>query len=194
MTNKTSQSSVTSSSARSGQVRNLLIAISALVLSVVLFLGVHNQTQKPSLTVLAESSMPLETALGNGQPTVLEFYADWCTSCQSMAADVAQLRGQYSDVNFVMLNVDNTKWLPEISHFEVDGIPHFVFMNRSGDVLANVVGQQPRVIIAGNISALAADQPLPEQQVVGQASTFSADTTQPRGSDDPRSHGGFPAS
>ncbi|MEO0376088.1 MAG: thioredoxin family protein [Cyanobacteria bacterium P01_A01_bin.17] len=175
------------------RLRNLLIALSAVVLAVVLFLGVRGQTQRPSLSALATASVPLDTALANGQPTLLEFYADWCTSCQAMAADMAALKQQYQEVNFVMLNVDNTKWLPEISRFGVDGIPHFVFINRSGEVLANAIGQQPRTIMAGDLTALAAGQPLPEQQLSGQVSTFTTDT-QPRGPDDPRSHGGRPAS
>ncbi|PZD73931.1 Thioredoxin [Acaryochloris thomasi RCC1774] len=174
------------------RLRNLLIALSAAVLAVVLFFGVRGQTQSPSLTALATASVPLDTALANGQPTLLEFYADWCTSCQAMAADMAALKQQYQEVNFVMLNVDNTKWLPEISRFGVDGIPHFVFINRSGEALANAIGQQPRTIMAGDLTALAAGQALPEQQLSGQVSMFTAET-QPRGSDDPRSHGGRPA-
>ena len=175
------------------RVRNLLVALSAMVLAVLLFLGVRGQTQQPSLKTLATNSVPLDSALINGQPTLLEFYADWCTSCQAMAADMTTLKQQYKDVNFVMLNVDNTKWLPEISRFAVDGIPHFVFLNRSGEVLANAVGQQPRAVLAGDLAALSADQPLPAQQMAGQMSTFTADV-QSRGSDDPRSHGGLPAS
>jgi thiol:disulfide interchange protein len=175
------------------RLRNLLIALSAVVLAVVLFLGMRVQTQKPSLTALATASVPLDSALVNGQPTLLEFYADWCTSCQAMAADMTMLKQQYKDVNFVMLNVDNTKWLPEISRFGVDGIPHFVFLNRSGEVVANVVGQQPRTIMAGDLAALSAGQPLPEQQILGQVSALTAGA-QPRGSSDPRSHGGLPAS
>jgi hypothetical protein len=45
-----------------------------------------------------------------------------------MAPDVGVLKKQYGEsVNFVMLNIDNTKWLPEILNYRVDGIPHFVF-------------------------------------------------------------------
>ncbi|MGF1602099.1 MAG: thioredoxin domain-containing protein [Thermosynechococcaceae cyanobacterium] len=179
-------------SAGAGRVRNLLIAGAAMVLAIALFIGLQGQTQRPSLTALAESSMPLNEALANGQPTLLEFYADWCTSCQAMAADMTRLKQDYRDVNFVMLNVDNTKWMPEISQFGVDGIPHFVFLNRSGEVLANAIGQQPRTIIAGDLAALAADQPLPTSTTLGEVSAFkSPESSAPR-SDDPRGHGGLP--
>ena len=86
------------------------------------------QNSEASLKVVAQSAMPLEVALANPQPTVMEFYADWCNSCQSMAVDNLVLQKQYAGkINFVMLNVDNNKCLPEVDRFGVDGIPHFVF-------------------------------------------------------------------
>lgn len=175
------------------RLRNSLIALTAIVLAAVLFLGLRGQTQTPSLATLAKASVPLEAALGNEQPTVLEFYADWCTSCQAMADDVAVLKQQYPDVNFVMLNVDNPKWLPEISRFDVDGIPHFVFLNRSSEVLANAIGQLPRTVLAADLEALSTDRSLPEQGSLGEVSSFTPDTRS-RGDDDPRSHGGLPVS
>ena len=97
------------------RLRNLLVVMVAIALSVALFLGVKSQTKEVSLTALDEKSTPLEVALSNNKPTLMEFYANWCTVCQAMAPDIAQLEQQYADkVNFVMLNVDNTKWLPEM--------------------------------------------------------------------------------
>jgi thiol-disulfide isomerase/thioredoxin len=138
---------------------------------------------------MAESSIPLEEALSNGNPTLMEFYADWCTSCQAMAEDMAELKSNYGDrVNFVMLNVDNTKWLPEMLHYRVDGIPHFVFLDRHGDTLASTIGEQPRTIMAANLEALMADQTLPYAQAKGRVSGLEAIDPNSR-PDDPRSHG-----
>ena len=170
------------------RVRNLLIVIVAIALSVALFLGVKSQTKEVSLTALDEKSTPLEVALSNNKPTLMEFYANWCTVCQAMAPDIAQLEQQYADkVNFVMLNVDNTKWLPEMLKYRVDGIPHFVFLNQQAEAIAQSIGEQPRAIMATNLEALVANSPLPYAQASGQVSKFSAPVA-PSGGDDPRLH------
>ncbi len=183
------ESAATSSELTAGKrVRNLLIVIVAIALSVALFLGIKSQNTDVSLTALDENSTPLEVALSNGKPTLMEFYANWCTVCQAMAPDIAQLEQEYADVNFVMLNVDNTKWLPEMLKYRVDGIPHFVFLDRQGEAIASVVGSQPRTIMATNIEAMVADQPLPYAQASGQVSKFTAPVA-PAAKDDPRSHG-----
>ena len=183
------ESTATSSELTAGKrVRNLLIVIVAIALSVALFLGIRSQNTDVSLTALDENSTPLEVALSNGKPTLMEFYANWCTVCQAMAPDIAQLEQEYADVNFVMLNVDNTKWLPEMLKYRVDGIPHFVFLDRQGEAIASVVGSQPRTIMATNLEAMLADSPLPYAQTSGQVSKFTAPVA-PAAKDDPRSHG-----
>ncbi|KJH72770.1 thioredoxin family protein [Aliterella atlantica] len=172
------------------KVRNLLIVLVAVALSVALFLGLKTQGNTVSLATLDEQSTPLEVALSNGKPTLMEFYANWCSSCQAMAPDIAQLEKDYDkSVNFVMLNVDNTKWLPEILKYRVDGIPHFVFMGKDGNAIAQTVGKQPRTIMSSNLDALIAESPLPyAQSNRGQVSKFSAPAAP--NSDDPRLHSG----
>ncbi len=173
------------------RVRNLLIALVAMLLSVALFFGLQTQTNSVSLTSLDKESTPLEVALSDGKPTLIEFYANWCTVCQAMAPDVGDLKQQYGEsVNFVMLNVDNTKWLPEMLKYRVDGIPHFVFLNSQGDAIAQTIGQQPRTIMATNLEALVTGLPLPYAQTGGQVSKFAAPVAPTSsGADDPRLHG-----
>ncbi|MBD2356544.1 thioredoxin family protein [Tolypothrix sp. FACHB-123] len=173
-----------------GRVRNFLIAIVAIALSVALVLGLRTETTSASLSKLGESSTPLEVAIANGKPSLVEFYADWCTVCQKMAPDMAELEQQYADkLNFVMLNVDNTKWLPEMLKYRVDGIPHFVFLGKDGEAIAQAIGDQPRTVMASNLEALLTNSPLPYAQTSGKVSKFSAPVTPTASQDDPRSHG-----
>ncbi|WP_017318135.1 thioredoxin family protein [Mastigocladopsis repens] len=172
------------------RLRNFLIAIVAIALSVALVLGLRTQTTSATLAQLGEQSIPLEVALTNGKPSLMEFYADWCTVCQKMAPDIAQLEQQYADkVNFVMLNVDNTKWLPEMLRYRVDGIPHLVYLNKDGEAVAQAIGDQPRTIMTSNLEALVASSPLPYAQASGRVSQFNAPVTSTTSQDDPRSHG-----
>jgi thiol-disulfide isomerase/thioredoxin len=130
------------------RVRNLIVVLVAIALSVALFLGLRTQTGAVTLATLSDRSTPLEVALSNSKPTLMEFYADWCTVCQKMVPDIAQLEQEYAGkVNFVMLNVDNSKWLPEILKYRVDGIPHFVYLGKQGEAIAQAIGEQPRSII-----------------------------------------------
>lgn len=173
------------------RIRNLLIVLVAVALAIAVFLGVRTQTPTASLSALAESAVPFEAAMTNGKPSLVEFYANWCTSCQAMAGDMTELHARYGDdVNFVMLNVDNSKWLPEMLRYRVDGIPHFVYLDSAGNALASAIGEQPRLILAQNLDALIADQPLPHQQAFGKLSDLEqAAERRPNVNDDPRSHG-----
>lgn len=173
------------------RIRNFLIALVAIALGVLLFLGLQTETGATSLEAQAEESVPLEVALSNDKPTFMEFYANWCTSCQAMAKDLSELKQQYADsVNFVMLNVDNSKWLPEILKYRVDGIPHFVFLGQDGNAIAQAIGEQPRPVLAANLNALIAALPLPYIQANGKISAFDAPvSTTGTAQDDPRSHG-----
>ncbi len=174
------------------QVRNLLIVLVAVALSVAVFLGFRTQQNTVSLSALAKASTPLERALTNQKPTLMEFYANWCTSCQAMAQDIYDLEQRYGEqLNVVMLNVDNPKWLPEMLHYRVDGIPHFIFLNPQGETIASAIGLQPRSILGANVSALVAGNPLPHAGTTGKVSLVET-AAKPR-PDDPRGHGGQPS-
>ena len=174
----------------SNRIKNFLIAIVAIALGVSLFLGLKTDSTSVSLAELGKTAIPLEVAVSNGKPSLVEFYADWCTVCQKMTPDMAKLREKYNNnLNFVMLNVDNTKWLPEMLKYRVDGIPHFVFLGKQGETIAETIGDIPRTIMASNLEALIAGSTLPHIQGNGKTSQFSAPVATEGNQDDPRSHG-----
>jgi hypothetical protein len=105
-----------------------------------------------------------------------------------MAPDLAVIKTQFSDqINFSMLNVDNTKWLPEVTKYRVDGIPHFVFFDSHGQVLAQAIGEQPRQILTAKLADLVTGTALSSATTTGEVSKFTPKVVPNQ--DDPRAHG-----
>ncbi|XP_057951849.1 thioredoxin-like protein HCF164, chloroplastic isoform X2 [Malania oleifera] len=167
---------------------NKQIAVASVLVAVGLFLSTRLDLGI-SLKDLSATALPYEEALSNGKPTVVEFYADWCEVCRELAPDVYRIEEQYKDrVNFVMMNVDNTKWEQELDEFGVEGIPHFAFLDMEGNEEGNVVGRFPRQYFLENVDALArGEASIPHARVVGQYS--SAEARKVHQVVDPRSHG-----
>ena len=172
-------------------VRNIVVAIAAIILSIALFLGLETENNPLSLESQVKQSTPLDVAFANNKPTLTEFYADWCTSCQAMAGDLGEIKQAYGDrINFVMLNVDNTKWLPEMLRYRVDGIPHFVFMDAAGKAIAESIGEQPKSILEADLDALIAHNSIPYANKKGQVSQFEPQVKVTDDTNtDPRLHG-----
>ncbi|GIL44755.1 hypothetical protein Vafri_2258, partial [Volvox africanus] len=152
---------------------NAGLAVGAVAAAVLLFaLPRLGGGSPPTLATLEQMSTPLDVALVNGRPTLVEFYANWCEVCRELVPDEYELEKQYQGkVNFVMLNIENSKWAPEAAEFGVRGIPHFVFFDKMGEPLAAAVGRVPRQVLEGNLEALASDAPLPYAGAQGRTSS-----------------------
>lgn len=174
------------------KIRNAIIALVAIALSTLIALGIRSPARANALDAMAKTATPYEIALTNEKPTLVEFYANWCSACKSMAPELQALKAEYTDrVNFVMLNVDNDKWLPEVTHYKVDGIPHFLYLNVASEVQGSAIGEQPKLIVSENLQALIDNIELPHAQTIpGQTSDYQPPTAAATPNrDDPRSHG-----
>ncbi|MEO0648402.1 MAG: thioredoxin domain-containing protein [Cyanobacteria bacterium J06650_10] len=100
-----------------------------------------------TLKTMAADAMPYDVAVANQKPTLIEFYADWCTTCQSMSATVDALHQQYgTQVNFVMLDIDDPQWADEVEAFGASGVPQFTLLDVNRQSVHTWVGKVPKPI------------------------------------------------
>tara|TARA_Y100000589_G_scaffold281591_1_gene278615 strand:- start:208 stop:666 length:459 start_codon:yes stop_codon:yes gene_type:complete len=104
---------------------------------------------------LGNLSLDPEIALTNGNPTYLEFYAEWCEICREMAPEVTELKKDFdSNINFVFLNVDNPKWGKFIKQFNVNGIPQINMLDSNSNLKATFIGLQEKNTLKDSINYL----------------------------------------
>ncbi|MCX5937867.1 MAG: thioredoxin domain-containing protein [Cyanobium sp. LacPavin_0920_WC12_MAG_62_9] len=118
-----------SASSLGAKERLLLVLLAAVLAGAVLWFrgGLHPAAP---LERLARQSPDLQVALANGRPTVVEFYADWCEACRTMAPAMEAMEQEHrGQLDVVLLNVDNPRWQPEMDRYAVNGIPQLELFN-----------------------------------------------------------------
>ena len=173
--------------------RLLLLLLAALLAAGLLWFrgGLHPEAP---LERLARQSLDLQAALHNGRPTLVEFYADWCEACRSMAPAMESVEVQHrGQLDVVLLNVDNPRWQAELERYAVNGIPQLELFDATGVAVGRAIGARSAGELQALSDALLSGQPLPQLAGVGQVSALGGDP-EPRAAEagtmaSPRSHG-----
>ena len=76
---------------------------------------------------------------------VIDIYADWCGPCKMLAPVLEELEGEYPDVKFCKINVDNERELALA--FNVSSIP-LVALVKNNTYVDNSLGYVPKANIA----------------------------------------------
>ncbi len=149
--------------AKLGNVQRIFLLIISLVIALSLLLvRTHIENGNP-LDFLARNSLEPETALRNGHPTIIEFYADWCEACQSMAPSMMNIKSKFqNEIDIVLLNVDNPRWLDLVQKYKVNGIPQMNFFDESGRFKGSSIGIKSIDEVDQMVVALLNNQPFPE--------------------------------
>ncbi|QDZ39653.1 redoxin domain-containing protein [Euhalothece natronophila Z-M001] len=130
------------------------VFLSLIIFSFGIFNFWQTETESPSalkgfvtLQEMAEETISYEEALTNSKPTVVEFYADWCSTCRAIAPTLFKLHQQYPNVNFVMLNIDKPQASKPMKTYQVTGVPHLVFLSENQTVAETFTGKVPKPIL-----------------------------------------------
>lgn len=101
-----------------------------------------------ALHEISQKSVPYDRAIASDQPAVIEFYANWCSTCQEIAIGLRELHQQYGDrVNFVMLDIDRPEWTEQLKQYQVTGVPQIALLNSEHRVVKTLVGMIPKTVL-----------------------------------------------
>ncbi|MEO0349965.1 MAG: thioredoxin domain-containing protein [Cyanobacteria bacterium P01_A01_bin.15] len=102
-----------------------------------------------TLKATAADSVLYGDAIASPNPILIEFYADWCTTCQGMSSTMADLHQQYGQgINFVMLDIDDPQWATQIADYGASGVPQFTLLDAHHSEVKTWVGKVPKSILA----------------------------------------------
>jgi len=111
--------------------------------------GANPMTTHTQGTVVHASDLDFEqVVLQSDVPVLVDFYADWCGPCRSLAPILEQLASETTDAKIVKVNVDES---PQVSRqYNISSIPCLLVF-KNGQVVNRQVGlvgkQQLRALL-----------------------------------------------
>lgn len=92
-------------------------------------------TIEPGIADLSESNF--DSVISADNPTLVDFWAEWCGPCKSMHPVFESLSKKYPTIKFARVNVDSNQSVS--MRFAVQSIPTFI-MFRAGQVVDKMMG------------------------------------------------------
>ena len=181
-----------------GRSERVLLVVLATLLAVGLLWFRGGLNPAAPLERLARQSLDLPVALSNGRPTLVEFYADWCEACRTMAPAMETIEAKHrGKLDVVLLNVDNPRWQPELERYDVNGIPQLELFDAAGEAVGRSIGARSTSELQALSGALIAGEQLPALAGVGAVSSLDPAVSDPETATrpdaatmaGPRSHG-----
>ena len=70
---------------------------------------------------------------------VIDFFANWCGPCKTVAPEFTRLDSVYNDIVFLKVDVENNDSQELTKKFKIKSLPTFIFLN-NGITIDTVIG------------------------------------------------------
>lgn len=95
------------------------------------------QQEPPNLGVIDLNSSNFDSVISQEKPTLVDFWAEWCSPCRLMHPVFDRLSKKYKEMQFARVNVDENQ--PIARKFGVQAIPTFILFKK-GQQLDRMMG------------------------------------------------------
>lgn len=93
-----------------------------------------------------------DNVLDSSKPTLVDFWAEWCGPCRSLAPILDEVAGELGETaNIVKCNVDENRELAD--QYGIRGIPTMILF-KNGEAAKTLVGVQPKDEIKKSLEEL----------------------------------------
>ena len=98
------------------------------------------------------TSENFDATVGGDQPSLVDFWAEWCGPCRMIAPAISELAEDFDGRAVIgKVNVDDEPRIAE--KFRVRSIPTLLFF-QNGEVVGQIVGVQSKANLAARLEAL----------------------------------------
>lgn len=104
-------------------------------------LNKDTDTNFKSITWLTSYDKALQTARADNKPVMIDFYADWCTACKYLDANIYTAPDVIKNSKkFINLKINSDKDTDIAAHYKVYALPTLIFLDGNGKVLWRLEG------------------------------------------------------
>ena len=104
-----------------------------------------------ALPRVSDSSFDQEV-MKSDLPVLVDFSAEWCGPCKSLAPIVESLAAEYNGrVKFVQMDIDENRQTP--SSFGIMAVPTLILF-KDGEVVDKVTGFKPKAVLSQHLEKL----------------------------------------
>jgi len=92
--------------------------------------------------------------LNSDLPVLVDFSAEWCGPCRSLAPIVDELAGDYDGkVKFVKIDIDESRQTP--TNYGIMAVPTLILF-KGGEVVDKITGFKPKPVLQKHLESLVA--------------------------------------
>lgn len=89
----------------------------------------------------------------NGEPCIIDFYADWCNPCKTMALLLEESAKDHADIKFFKIDIEESPKATQT--YKVGSLPTLLFM-KDGQICDKAVGTLTKKQLEEKISKICA--------------------------------------